>query len=79
MYKLCTENEISNAKGEKIPIKGGSLIEVVHDDVRDVPIYRAEPPGTGTDGKGLAITNIAGAWKNMNEAIDNLKKPDVKS
>lgn len=74
MFKLCTENEMSDSKGEKIPLKGGSLIEVIHDDVRDVPIYGAEPPGTGTGGKGLTMVNLAGGWNSMNEAIDNIAR-----
>lgn len=73
MYKICTENEIANAKGELIPIRGGSLIEVINGDVRDVPMYGAQPPGTGTDGKGLMIVNPTEAWKSMNAAVE---KPD---
>lgn len=73
MFKICTENEMSNSKGEKVPLKGGSFIEVVHEDVRDVPMYGAEPPGTGTAGKGLALSNYAEAWKNMNEAIGKIQ------
>ena len=70
MYKICTENEIANAKGELIPIRGGSLIEVINGDVRDVPIHGAQPPGTGTDGKGLMISNPTEAWKDMNAAVE---------
>jgi hypothetical protein len=73
MFKLCTENEISNSKGEKIPLKGGSFIEVVHKDVRDVPMYGAEPPGTGTAGKGLFLANADEGRKNMYAAIDKIQ------
>lgn len=72
MYKWCTETEVNNKKGESIPITGGSLIEVLHDDVRNVPIYGAEPPGTGTNQMGMTMVNIAQAYKNMNEAIDKI-------
>ena len=70
MYKICTEDQIANAKGEPVPIKGGSLIEVINGDVRDVPMYGAQPPGTNTDGKGLAIMNPTAAWKDMNDAVE---------
>lgn len=70
MFKLCTENELTTAKGEKLPIKGGSLIEVIHDDVRDVPMFGNQPPGTGTDMKGLSMVNVTEAWKDMNNAIE---------
>lgn len=70
MYKICTENEIKNGKGDLVPIRGGSLIEVVHEDVRDVPLFGNEPPGTGTDMKGLAMTNVTQAWKDMNAAVE---------
>lgn len=73
MFKLCTENEMDNSKGEKVPLKGGSFVEVVHEDVRDVPMYGAEPPGTGTAGKGLLIANYAEARNNMNVAIDKIQ------
>lgn len=72
MYKLCTDNEIRNSRGEKIPIKGGSLIEVIHNDVRDVPVYGAQPPGTGTEMKGVLVSNAAEGWKSMNKAIDEI-------
>jgi len=70
MFKLCTENELTTAKGEKLPIKGGSLIEVVHDDVREVTMFGNQPPGTGTDMKGLSMVNVTEAWKDMNLAIE---------
>lgn len=73
MFKLCTENEMNDSNGGKVPLKGGSFIEVIHKDVRDVPIYGALPPGTGTGGKGLFIANHAEGWKNMNEAIDKIQ------
>lgn len=72
MYKLCAENEISDARGAKVPLKGGSLIEVIHEDVRDIPMYGAEPPGTGTGKKGMAMANVGEAMQRMNEAIDKL-------
>lgn len=48
------------------------MIEVLHGDVRDVPVYGAEPPGTGTDQKGMTMVNLAGAYESMNEAIDEI-------
>lgn len=70
MYKLCTENEIEDARGKKIPIKGGSLIEVLANDVRDVPMFHNDPPGTGTDMKGLTPTNMVAGVKDMNALLD---------
>lgn len=69
MYKICTQNELTTAKGEKLPVKGGSLIEVIHGDVRDVPIYGAQPPGTETNMQGLTIISAAKAWEDMNAAV----------
>lgn len=73
MFKICTENEMNDSNGERVPLKGGSFIEVVHKDVRDVPIWGGSAPGTGTSGKGLFIANQAEGWKNMNEAIDKIQ------
>ena len=70
MFKVCTEDEITTAKGEKLSLKGGSLIEVVHGDVKDVPVFGNQPPGTGTDQKGITMMNVEEAWKDMNAAID---------
>ncbi|KAK5945411.1 hypothetical protein PMZ80_002616 [Knufia obscura] len=70
MYKICTEDQVANAKGELVPIRGGSLIEVINGDVRDVPMYGNQPPGTGTDAKGLFILNPMEAWKGMNAAVE---------
>jgi len=70
MYKICVEDQIATARGELVPIRGGSLIEVVNGDVREVPMYGAQPPGTNTDMKGLAIANPLEAWKDMNAAVE---------
>lgn len=70
MFKVCTEDEITTAKGEKLSLRGGSLIEVVHGDVKDVPVFGNQPPGTGTDQKGITMMNVEEAWKDMNAAID---------
>lgn len=70
MFKLCTENQIANSKGDFIPIRGGSLIEVINEDVRDVPAFGNEPPGTGTAGKGTSMANPVEAWKDMNAEVD---------
>lgn len=70
MLKVCTENEIANSKGELIPIRGGSLIEVSHGDVKDVPVFGNQPPGTGTLGQGLSMVGVAEAWKTMNASVE---------
>lgn len=70
MFKICTENEISNSKGDLIPIKGGTLIEVSHKDVRDVPAFNNDPPGTNTVGQGLVMAGPTEAWKTMNAAVE---------
>ncbi|KAK5073280.1 hypothetical protein LTR70_008783 [Exophiala xenobiotica] len=73
MHKICTQDQISNAKGELIPLRGGSLIEVINQDLRDVPMYGSQPPGTDTDMKGLAMVNVTEAWKDMNAAVEKRK------
>ncbi|KAK4904680.1 hypothetical protein LTR66_017880 [Elasticomyces elasticus] len=57
MYKICIQDEMKNSKGEPVSLTGGHLIEVVHDDVRDVPMLNNAAPGTGTAQKGLHIVN----------------------
>lgn len=70
MYKICTEDQIANSKGELLSLKGGSLIEVSNEDVRDVPAFSNEAPGTGTAGKGLSMANALEAWKDMNAVVE---------
>lgn len=70
MYKICTEDAIKNSKGDLLPLRGGSLIEVVNEDVRDVPAFGNEPPGSGTAGKGISMANPTEAWKDMNAVVD---------
>lgn len=70
MLKICTEDETTGAEGEKVPIKGGSLIEVFHEGVKDVPLYGATPPAVGAEGKGMSMANMGSAWVAMNGAID---------
>ena len=61
---------MTGTDGEKFKIGGGSIVEVSHESVRDVPIYGATPPGTGTKGKGLSMVSVGQAWVAMNGAID---------
>lgn len=46
------------------------MIEVINEDVRDVPAFGNEPPGTGTAGKGTTMANPVEAWKDMNAVMD---------
>ena len=57
------------ADGTQVPIKGGSLIEVGHQDVRDVPMFCASPPGTGTLGKGYNMVNPEKIFSDMYGAL----------
>lgn len=70
MYKICTEDEIEDARGQKIAIHGGSLIEVLANDVRDVPVFGNQPPGTGTAMKGLNPSNMMAGVNDMNALLD---------
>ncbi|KAK5076767.1 hypothetical protein LTS08_005938 [Lithohypha guttulata] len=69
MYNICVADEMTNSRGEAVSLKGGSLVEVVQSDVRDVPVYGNQPPGTGGDTRGLMMANVTQAWKDMNDAV----------
>lgn len=71
MYKICTENEIEDARGQKISVKGGSLVEVLANDIRDVPVFGNQPPGTGTAMKGLNPSNMVAGLNDMNAQLDS--------
>ena len=69
MYKICTEDQLTTSSGEVVSTKGGSLIEVGHNDVRDVPMFGNSAPGTGTQGEGYALASGEQMWAGMNASL----------
>lgn len=70
MLKLCTEDELTGPDGANFPVKGGTIVEVSHNAVRDVPMFGGTPPEVGAQGKGLQMVSVGQAWVAMNGAID---------